>query len=93
MFQEDESWCGLTDLHCSSGWCRLWQSISRNNFPKQQSEISCLVHQTPPKLQSWCKIANSEIDTMKLNATLFFQHKWLKHVHVLLLAIYILSRR
>jgi hypothetical protein len=23
---------------------------------------------------------------------LFFQHKWLKHVHVLLLAIYILSR-
>jgi hypothetical protein len=29
---------------------------------------------------------------MKLNATLFFQHKWLKHVHVLLLAIYTLSR-
>jgi hypothetical protein len=29
---------------------------------------------------------------MKLSATLLFQHKWLKHVLVLLLAIYILSR-
>jgi hypothetical protein len=47
---------------------------------------------SPPKLQSWWKIASSEIHTMKMNATLFFQQKWLKHVHVLLLAIYILSR-
>jgi hypothetical protein len=29
---------------------------------------------------------------MKLSTTLFFQHKWLKHILVLLLAIYILSR-
>jgi hypothetical protein len=34
---------GLTDLHCSSGWSRLSQSISRNDFPKHQirDESSC----------------------------------------------------
>jgi hypothetical protein len=34
---------GLTDLHCSSGWCRLWQSISGNDFPKHQirDQLSC----------------------------------------------------
>jgi hypothetical protein len=34
---------GLTDIHCSSGWCRLWQSISRNDFPKHQirDQLSC----------------------------------------------------
>jgi hypothetical protein len=55
----------------------------------QRSVVLFIKH---PKATSWWKIANSEIDTMKLNATLFFEHKWLKHVHVLLLAIYILSR-
>jgi hypothetical protein len=30
-------------------------------FQNIKSEISCLVHQAHPKLQSWWKIANSEI--------------------------------
>ncbi len=34
---------GLTDLHCSSGWWCLWQSISCIDFPKHQirDQLSC----------------------------------------------------
>jgi len=34
---------GLTDLHCLSGWCRLWQSLSCNDFPEHQirDQVSC----------------------------------------------------
>jgi hypothetical protein len=52
---------GLTDLHCRVVGAPCGKAYLAMIFQNIKSEMSCLVHQAHPKLQSQWKIANCEI--------------------------------